>query len=101
MGWYCGNSDSKTHLVAQKQANVWGLFDMHGNVWEWCNDWYESYPDISVTDPRGPSTGSNRVIRGGSYNTIAQACRSAYRSYGSPGGRVNYFGFRLSMLLNP
>jgi len=68
MGWYDSNSGSTTHAVAQKQANAWGLFDMHGNVYEWCNDWYDTYPDISVTDPGGPSSGSNRVLRGGGWN---------------------------------
>jgi len=63
MGWYCGNAERKTHLVAQKQPNAWGLYDMHGNVWEWCHDWYGSYPDISVTDPGGASSGSTRVLR--------------------------------------
>ena len=53
MGWYCGNADSKTHPVAQKQPNAWGIYDMHGNVWEWCQDWKDSYPTTSVTDPGG------------------------------------------------
>jgi formylglycine-generating enzyme required for sulfatase activity len=66
MGWYDSNSGSTPHAVAQKKPNAWGLFDMHGNVHEWCNDWYGTYPDISVTDPGGSSSGSYRVLRGGS-----------------------------------
>ncbi|KPA16999.1 Sulphatase-modifying factor domain protein, partial [Candidatus Magnetomorum sp. HK-1] len=96
MGWYCGNADSKTHQVAQKQPNAWGLFDMHGNVWEWCSDWYDSYPDISVTDPGGPSSGSSRVLRGGGRGSHAQNCRSAVRYNYSPGNRSYYIGLRLS-----
>ncbi|KPA18066.1 serine/threonine protein kinase, partial [Candidatus Magnetomorum sp. HK-1] len=96
MGWYCGNADNKTHQVAQKQANAWGLFDMHGNVWEWCSDWLGGYSDISVTDPGGASSGSTRVLRGGSWYDGAQYCRSANRSYSSPGTRSHSIGLRLS-----
>jgi formylglycine-generating enzyme required for sulfatase activity len=96
MGWYDSNSGSTPHAVAQKQPNAWGLYDMHGNVWEWCHDWYGSYPDISVTDPGGPSSGSNRVLRGGGWGSYAQNCRSAKRSYNSPGYRSGNIGLRLS-----
>ena len=101
MGWYDSNSGSTPHAVAQKKPNAWGLFDMHGNVHEWCNDWYGTYPDISVTDPGGSSSGSYRVLRGGSWYNNARYCRSARRSYSSPGDRVNTIGLRLSRTLEP
>jgi len=96
-----GKYRKKTVSVASLGKNVWGLYDMHGNVREWCNDWYGDYPDISVTDPRGPSSGSNRVGRGGSWYGSARYCRSANRYNSSPGYRSSHLGLRLSRTLKP
>jgi len=96
MGWYCGNSGNTTHPVAQKLPNAWGLYDMHGNVWEWCQDWYGSYPSISVLDPQGPDSGSRRVIRGGSWDFYARYCRSADRDFNWPDDSSSFIGFRLA-----
>jgi len=95
VGWYCGNAGSTTHDVGGKSPNGWGLYDIHGNVWEWCWDWYGSYGG-TVTDPTGPGSGSNRVKRGGSWNYVAQNCRSANRYDYTPDDRGNYLGFRLA-----
>ena len=94
--WYSANSGSKTHSVGQKKPNGLGLYDMSGNVWEWVQDWYGDYPSGSVTDPTGPSSGSDRVSRGGSWYADPKYCRSAYRSYSPPDARGSYLGFRLS-----
>ncbi|MBI4775263.1 MAG: formylglycine-generating enzyme family protein [Deltaproteobacteria bacterium] len=83
MGWYCYNSELKTHPAAQKTPNAWGLYDMHGNVWEWCMDWFGAYPTGSVIDPTGPLAGALKVIRGGGWGEHATGCRSA-RRYGYP-----------------
>ena len=95
MAWYTQNSGSMSHPVSKKQANAWGLFDMHGNVWEWTGDWYGAYSGAQVIDPVGPSSGSDRVFRGGSWLSAARGCRSALRGGYSPGSRISIFGFRL------
>ena len=96
MGWYEGNSGDKTHAVGQKDPNGWGIYDMHGNVWEWCNDWYGEYPTNMETDPKGPGSGSYRVNRGGSWYYLACYCRSAFRYWDDPGLRNYRLGFRLA-----
>jgi len=85
-----------THPVGKKKSNAFGLYDMLGNVWEWCQDWYDkNYPGGAVTDPLGPSSGSGRVLRGGGWYGFARGCRTANRSSGTPGYRYDGFGFRL------
>jgi formylglycine-generating enzyme required for sulfatase activity len=95
--WYESNSERRTHAVGQKKPNAWGLYDMHGNVWEWCSDWYGDYPRGAVTDPMGASTGSYRVHRGGSWCNVAAGCRSACRSRNVPSYRYSLLGFRLAL----
>jgi formylglycine-generating enzyme required for sulfatase activity len=97
--WYGANSDSQTHPVGLKQPNAWGLYDMHGNVLEWCADFYGDYSDGAVTDPSGPSTGSIRLRRGGCWINEAKACRSALRYSNVPSSRFVNYGFRVAMSL--
>ena len=96
LGWYGDNGGRATHDAGQKRANAWGVYDMHGNVWEWCQDWRGDYPADSLTDPAGPSSGVYRVNRGGSWSFSARNCRSAYRSGNEPGDRIIYLGVRLA-----
>jgi formylglycine-generating enzyme required for sulfatase activity len=84
--------------VGTKQANAWGLYDMHGNVWEWCLDWYVADLGVDpVIDPIGGDTGSNRVIRGGSWDNFARYCRSANRASPAPSDTYYHFGFRTAI----
>ncbi len=92
MAWYAGKT---THEVGKKKPNAWGLYDMHGNVWEWCSDWYGGYSSGTVTDLSGANSGSHRVDRGGGWGSPANYCRSANRSGIAPDDRDGGLGFRL------
>jgi formylglycine-generating enzyme required for sulfatase activity len=94
--WFEDNSGGSTNPVAMKKSNRWGLYDMHGNVWEWCSDWYEDYSLNAATDPEGPKSGLYRVVRGGSWINSSMACRAARRINDVPGGCTHALGFRVA-----
>ena len=95
IAWYCGNSGDRTHPAAQKIPNNWGLYDMLGNVYEWCGDVHNDYPNNEVIDPFVDAKSGSRVVRGGGWTSYARFCRSAYRYWFSSGVRYHYLGFRL------
>ena len=97
--WYSANvheaGEEYAHRVGQKKPNPWGLYDMHGNMYEWCRDWYGAYPEGRVTDPTGPSSGDERVLRGGAWRSPAWACRSVCRINLTPDSPWSSNGFRV------
>lgn len=95
--WFDDNSGNETHDVGQKKPNRWGLFDMSGNVWEWCADWWGRYRSGAVTDPSGPESGSARVLRGGSWDSRAGSCVSTWHTRGTPGVSCDDLGFRIAL----
>jgi len=96
VGWYRLNSDGSTHPVGLKEPNAWGLYDMHGNVWEWCNDWMSNYRRLGNRNPTGPRFGYSRILRGGGWHYSAVGCNGAYRHRSRPDFKISAVGFRIA-----
>jgi len=95
VAWYGTNSNNKTSAVGSKEPNELGLYDMSGNVWEWCHDWYAKYPNTTQVNPLGPTLGSSRVLRGGSWDGDVSVCTVVFRYRGVADTQYSGFGFRV------
>ena len=95
--WTAENCDAGTHPVGLKRPNPWGLYDVHGNVWEWCADWFAPYPAAPLTDPLGPSTSKYKVFKGGGWNQDVEYARASSRFMMSPSNGIHFVGFRLAL----